>query len=214
MAGISGSGSSLLPTPLSRDARAGSRLQKSKRGKSLVEVTQLLPTPLTGDWRGGIGGNGQSNLRAYINYNLIQTPLTRDWKGKTQKGKYKIINSIPDMFLFSTPQARDFRVGEEDRFINPSRSRNLNDQVAKKGNGKVCPQFYEYIMGYPQHYTDLFNANGDVPDWAGGTFEMPYPLTDTKKHRVPRIKALGNAVVPQIPFLFFQIIKEIEGLNE
>lgn len=32
---------------------------------------------------------------------------------------------------FATPQARDFRTGESNRWDNPHRSRNLNDQIAK-----------------------------------------------------------------------------------
>jgi len=33
---------------------------------------------------------------------------------------------------FATPQSRDFRTGQAERWDNPGRSRNLNDQMAKK----------------------------------------------------------------------------------
>ena len=32
--------------------------------------------------------------------------------------------------MYATPQARDFRTGQAERWNNPNRSRNLNDQVA------------------------------------------------------------------------------------
>jgi hypothetical protein len=36
--------------------------------------------------------------------------------------------------LFATPQARDFRTGSQDRWENPERSRNLNDQIGGQLN--------------------------------------------------------------------------------
>ncbi len=49
---------------------------------------------------------------------------------------------------WATPQARDFRSGQEDRWNNRARSRNLNDQAATKNNGKLSAIFAEWLMGY------------------------------------------------------------------
>ena len=41
-----------------------------------------------------------------------------------------LADQVKDSRLFATPQARDFRTGGADRWGDPARSRNLNDQVA------------------------------------------------------------------------------------
>lgn len=63
---------------------------------------------------------------------------------------------------FATPQARDYRSGQASRWDDPARSRNLNDQIAKyptmmvsEENGRLNPEFVEWLMGWPQGWTDL-----------------------------------------------------------
>jgi hypothetical protein len=50
---------------------------------------------------------------------------------------------------WATPQSRDFRSaeGNADRWENPERSRNLNDQM--KTSGKLNPRWVETLMGLP-----------------------------------------------------------------
>ncbi len=52
---------------------------------------------------------------------------------------------------FATPQARDFRTGQQERFTNPERSKNLNDQIG----GSLNPTWVEWLMGWPLGWTDL-----------------------------------------------------------
>ena len=52
---------------------------------------------------------------------------------------------------YATPQARDFRSGSTDRWDNPDRSRNLNDQIG----GQLNPTWVEWLMGWPLGWTDL-----------------------------------------------------------
>lgn len=53
--------------------------------------------------------------------------------------------------MFATPQARDYRSGSLDRWNDPRRSRNLNDQVG----GLLNPMWEEWLMGWPIGWTEL-----------------------------------------------------------
>lgn len=53
--------------------------------------------------------------------------------------------------MFATPQARDYRSGSLDRWNDPRRSRNLNDQVG----GLLNPGWEEWLMGWPIGWTEL-----------------------------------------------------------
>lgn len=53
--------------------------------------------------------------------------------------------------MFATPQARDYRSGSLDRWNDPRRSRNLNDQVG----GLLNPAWVEWLMGWPIGWTEL-----------------------------------------------------------
>jgi hypothetical protein len=57
--------------------------------------------------------------------------------------------AYPDL-RFATPQARDFRTGSTERWDNPERSRNLNDQIG----GQLNPTWVEWLMGWPLGWTD------------------------------------------------------------
>jgi len=53
--------------------------------------------------------------------------------------------------MFATPQARDYRSGSLDRWNDPRRSRNLNDQVG----GLLNPKWEEWLMGWTIGWTEL-----------------------------------------------------------
>ncbi len=52
---------------------------------------------------------------------------------------------------WATPQSRDFRTGQQSRWENPERTRNLNDQIG----GQLNPTWVEWLMGYPLGWTAL-----------------------------------------------------------
>jgi hypothetical protein len=89
---------------------------------------------------------------------LWPTPNQRDWKdtGPTQ-GNRKSPNLGTMVHQFATPQARDYRTGSTDRWENPERSRNLNDQIG----GQLNPTWVEWLMGWPLGWTDSAQSATD-----------------------------------------------------
>ena len=82
--------------------------------------------------------------------------------------------------------------------------------------GKLNPDWVEPLMGLPSGYTDLGcdiePEMIDIQSWFDGSWELGLArLTEVKKDRVSRIKALGNSVVPQCAFEAYKVIR---GLYE
>lgn len=82
--------------------------------------------------------------------------------------------------------------------------------------GKLNPDWVEPLMGLPSGFTDLGCDIGpemlDTQSWFDGSWEEGIPrLTETRKNRVSRVKALGNSVVPQCAFEAYKVIR---GLYE
>lgn len=84
------------------------------------------------------------------------TPTSRDYKGARKpetlidKGRYPS-NTLCDAVIWATPQARDYRSGSRERYDNPARSRNLNDQAG----GLLNPDWVSRLMGFPDGWLDL-----------------------------------------------------------
>jgi len=85
-------------------------------------------------------------------------------------------------------------------------------------------------MGFPIGWTDIevdepddrtSLINPDAPEWLEGLKYIGDPddsgaprVTTDSKNRGPRLKGLGNAVVPQIPEIFGRAIIEITEQRE
>jgi len=68
------------------------------------------------------------------------------------KGRQNYCLSNPEVqATWATPQSRDFRTGQESRWEDKNKTRNLNDQVA----GQLNPDWVEWLMGWPIGWTDL-----------------------------------------------------------
>jgi hypothetical protein len=106
---------------------------KHHSGTTLVDAVRMWPTPCARDWKGANAPEG----------------LTRQ-DGKSRMDQLANAVAHPDL-RFATPQARDSRTGSTERWDNPERSRNLNDQIG----GQLNPTWVEWLMGWPIGWTDL-----------------------------------------------------------
>jgi hypothetical protein len=167
------------------------------------------------------GINKQYPLRVAVNdeRQTWPTPKTRDWKdsmgasldatnpdGSHRDRRDRLMGAIVDRQNWATPQARDHRTGGADRWDNPERSRNLNDQAATLGNGgQLNPDWVEWLMGWPISWTQLDPL--DRMDWRGWDVDpadlppdhpdyVPRIATDIP-NRIDRLRAIGNGQVPQ-----------------
>ena len=75
-------------------------------------------------------------------------------------------------------------------------------QHREQASGKLNPTWTEVLMGYPVGYTETngppATAMLSVQSWLDGSWEIDIPrLTTYNNKRRKRLKALGNAVVPQ-----------------
>jgi hypothetical protein len=183
-----GSGAS-WPTPTANEDAAGTPdgkmqwmlTQAAKSGCATRKEYQSWPTPNASDYK---GSGTEGPLRDRLDY-------------ATERGATKS-NTYPKNW--ATPQARDHRTGGADRWDNPERSRNLNDQAATLGNGgQLNPDWVEWLMGWPVAWTRLENTYTNWMDWEVDPADIdlvPRIATDIQ-NRIDRLRAIGNGQVPQ-----------------
>jgi len=159
-----GSRRELWPTPDATGANDGVPWEKFEQGmqERRARVKAAVAQGLTKQ------GSGRSaNLYAAVQNPQWATPAAQqqsemsperakelgwEWKGTayyTRDGVKK--NSSLTHQVWATPQTRDNRSGGAERWDDPNRSRNLNDQIATvtKQNAKLNPRWVETLMGLP-----------------------------------------------------------------
>ena len=109
----------------------------------------LLPTPTR------VGNMMSPSMQKWpAHRNLWPTRTARDWKdGSAEACQNVEPNGLLGrvVHLYATPQARDFRTGSQERFADPERTKNLNDQIG----GLLTPEFVEWLMGFETGWTAL-----------------------------------------------------------
>lgn len=132
------------------------------RTPSPAEFVMMWPTPRakeSGDYQYSAGNHDKPIPTLSGAVKLCPMPTSREYKGgrrpETLKSKGRTSsNTLCDAVnavMYATPQARDFRTGQQERFFDPKRSKNLNDQIG----GQLNPTWVEWLMGFPTGWTDL-----------------------------------------------------------
>jgi len=142
----------------------GSSVKLSQNGSWLKIAHSLLPEdsiPFCGTWpRWGTMRNGECLERLTLERptsatgsGLLPTPLAS--LGTNGGPNQRDSSGRPGLQMaamtWATPQSRDFRTGQQSRWDNPQRTRNLNDQVG----GQLNPTWVEWLMAWPVGWTDL-----------------------------------------------------------
>jgi hypothetical protein len=97
-------------------------------------------------------------------------------------------------------------------------SRKSGDGLATAAGGSLNPEWVEVLMGFPRYWTDLNWEDQRVKEiapghngWPDGSWESGIPrIARGVKDRVARLRALGNAVVPDQARVVFQAVMDAE----
>jgi hypothetical protein len=161
---------------------------------------------------------GPSEIRNTDQKKLFPTPCAQDYKrrgpGSQQKG-------LPDVIRFwPTPTARDYKDGSKSSCANVPVNSLLGRAVheGSAAEGQLSADWTEALMGYPSGWTDIEKECGlknRFPGaWHDGSWEAGITrVIQKQKNRRHRIEALGNSIVPQIPYLIF-ITREFDRFRK
>lgn len=195
----------LFPTPTATDAGAGGIIGK---GDTYKITSTGMPRKINNN--GVAGSVGLARL-----VKLLPTPTASDAKNATLPPAAENRDNLPGYLMrtmYATPQARDYRTGQTERWDDPGRSRNLNDQIG----GQLNPDWVEWLMGFPRGWSDR-SAAGGLPPYTDGRSQWDIEPEDLPRlaqgvpDRTARITANGNAVVPQQAYPIFKAIYELSG---
>lgn len=135
-----------------------------KAGTGLATAVRMWPTPVAGNCgmtatTGGRSIEKSTKLQTQVmleeRKQLFPTIKASDFKGSGPAGSKSAEHdlkrgNLKGYIMYATPQARDYRHGQKERWENPNRSRNLNDQYG----GQLNPTWVEWLMGFPTGWTE------------------------------------------------------------
>jgi len=205
---------SALATPELRTSASGSGYWPTARTRGIIGgsgAREMIQNKVIN------GELSECEAEKMLGVKLWPTPAARDYKGANsrkhcetngtgRKHMDQLANAVafPDL-RFATPQARDFPTGQRSRWENQDRTRNLNDQIG----GQLNPTWVEWLMGWPICWTSMEPIT-DL-EWRGWETDpadvgsLPRVATGIK-HRVGRLKAIGNGQVPQCAAMAWRML--------
>jgi hypothetical protein len=167
------------------------------REGTLITGGTLFPTPCAQDYK----HRGPKSRQQGLSDVVRMRPAPPDSGGNTGSNKT----------FFLTPRAGDTGKGEkQETFLKRMGDRTdaCFQSLPAQVGGQLNADWVEALMGYPRNWTDIEKncpfENRYPEAWLSGAWEDGIPRVITgQKHRPRRIKALGNSIVPQIPYLLF-----------
>jgi hypothetical protein len=149
------------------------------------------------------------------------TPCTRDYKGANAEdglirndGKSRM-DQLPNAVKYITP-----RVGGEESLGSVEKRKGREaaeghntfasvEAAHGEQRGQLSPNWVEWLMGWPIGWTSMEEITElDWRDWSvdpANEGEVPRVATGIK-HRVGRLKAIGNGQVPQVAAMAWKIL--------
>jgi len=149
------------------------------------------------------------------------TPCTRDYKGANAEdglirndGKSRM-DQLPNAVKYITP-----RVGGEESLSSVEKRKGREaaeghntfasvEAAHGEQRGQLSPNWVEWLMGWPIGWTSMEEITElDWRDWSvdpANEGEVPRVATGIK-HRVGRLKAIGNGQVPQVAAMAWKVL--------
>lgn len=194
----------LWPTPKARDAENGeSPAEEHRNSPDLAWIARKFPTPTAADSdRTSLTyPSGNPTLRG----SLMPTPTVMGNRNRSEYSSKAGDGLETYAQKFPTPIYSD---AEEAGTNHIQLWRTVRSSPHGMSSGKLCPEFVEWLMGLPKGWTSLDPIDpDDLMNWIDGMFNRTawdgeWPgvsrVTHVTKDRVPRLRALGNGVVPAV----------------
>ena len=198
-------GVKLWPTPTCQEVEhpdaeltdTGRRLSKdgkSSHSLNLADSVKQWPTPCTRDYK---GANAEDGL------------IRKDGKSR--------MDQLPNAVKYITP-----RVGGEESLSSVEKRKGREaaeghntfasvEAAHGEQRGQLSPNWVEWLMGWPIGWTSTEAITElDWRDWSvdpADEGEVPRVATGIK-HRVGRLKAIGNGQVPQVAAMAWKILNK------
>lgn len=195
------------------------RLPKLGPGISGIDCgsSELAPTPNGGNFNDAedpeswtaradklkaksINGNG-AGMPLSVWAKLVSTPRSTDGikGGPNQRGSKGDL-TLPS-WVMPMPTSRDHKSGKASHETMAKNARPLNGVYV---TSRLNPEFSEWLMGWPIGWTtDKPVKSLKWPDWSRCDVSL---VTNKKKNRVPRLRAIGNGQVPQCAAEAFRLL--------
>lgn len=201
------------PTPRACDERHGKNTNPNDK-RSGLPAAVLFPTMTAqGNLRGG--SSAKKVVKKMINAgNINECEINALFGCSVQslKEKWELVDS--NVGLFPTPVAsgklcggtRDF---EKLHVLHAAGVISEEERRSMSNGGCLNPDWVEWLMGYPIGWTDTDTEPAAVIGWGADPADSGdiSRVRERRKNDRKRLHALGNAIVPQVAELIWEMIK-------